>query len=234
MNIVQYSEGLAIGIAGKTASHHLLRVEQNMTHFRCFKHKAALVLSLLLCLVAIPQAQSAENARPPSIEFANTRYQLAWQSNPTPGYSKHEYLPQGQELPYYHNMLLVEQLTNGMTVPQVVQSQIEFVTERKQSDPVAQHRIMSNEQTGEFLLDFLLSAADPEHGTIIEWNVYRYIPQQSADGSEGVLLLGYSARAYGDEEGRSFLIELQESRPQIIQALVSLSVPEHIGTTAER
>ncbi|SDT88668.1 hypothetical protein [Halopseudomonas salegens] len=205
-----------------------------MIIFPRFNHQAARVLTLLVCLVAIPQAQSVEGTSPPNIVFAETNYQLAWQSNPTPGYSKHEFLPQGQELPYYHNMLLVEQLTNGMTVPQVVQSQIELVTERKQSDPVAQHRIMNNEQTGEFLLDFLLSAADSEHGTIIEWNVYRYIPQQSADGSEGVLLLGYSARAYGDEEGRSFLIELQESRPQIIQALVSLSVPEHIGTTAER
>lgn len=205
-----------------------------MTTFSRIKHQAALAVTLLACLVTIPQAQSAQDAAPPSIVFSDTSYHLAWQSNPTPDYSKYEYLPQAQQLPYYHNMFMVEQLSNGMTVSQVVQSQIEFVTQRKQTDPVAQHRIISNEATGEFLLDFLLSAEDPEQGTIIEWNAYRYIPQQDANGNQAVLLLGYSARAYGDEEGRSFLLGLQESRAQIIQALISTSVPQLNAPTAGR
>lgn len=198
------------------------------------KHLAAFAVTLLACLVTIPQAQSAESTPPPSIVFSDTSYHLAWQSNPTPDYSKYEYLPQDQQLPLYHNMFMVEHLSNGMTLPQVVQSQVEFMTQRKQTDPVAQHRLISNEATGEFLLDFLLSAEDPEQGTIIEWNAYRYIPQQGANGDHAVLLLGYSARAYGDEEGRNFLIDLQQSRGQIIQTLISSSVPQPNASSSGR
>ena len=161
---------------------------------------------------------------PPSITFTGINFLLAQQSNPTPDYRKAEYLPPEQQLPHYHKMLMLEQLSNGLTASQVVQSQLDFLIQRQPSDPVAQHRLISNEATGEFLLDFVLSGQDPERGIIIEWNAYRYSPQSSADGSMGVLLLGYSARSYGDEQGRSFLISLQESRPKMIQALISTSL----------
>ena len=198
-----------------------------MNLYSRLKHQATFAATLLTCLLSIPQAVAAEDAAPTSIQFSDTHYHLVWQSNPNPDYSKYEYLPQTQQLPYYHNMMMLERLSNGMTTPQVVQSQVEFITQRKQTDPVAQHRLISNEATGEFLLDFLLSADDPEQGTIIEWNAYRYIPQQGENGDDdAVLLLGYSARAYGDEEGRRFLLDLQQSRGQVIQALVSSGVPQ--------
>lgn len=158
---------------------------------------------------------------PPDLTFAGTSFHLTQQSNPAPGYSKAEYLPRDQQFPHYHNMLMLEQLSNGLTASHVVQSQLDFLAQRQASDPVAQHRLISNEATGEFLLDFVLSGQDPERGTLIEWNAYRYSPQTHADGSVGVLLLGYSARAYGDEEGSRFLLSLRESRPQMIQALIA-------------
>lgn len=205
-----------------------------MNTYSRLKHQTALAVTLLTCLFSIPQALAAVGAASDSIVFSDTHYHLVWQSSPTPDYSKYEYLPQTQQLPHYHNMVLVEHLSNGMTVSQVVQSQVEFMNQRKQTDPVAQHRLISNEATGELLLDFLLSADDPEQGTIIEWNAYRYIPQQGANGDHAVLLLGYSARAYGDEEGRNFLIDLQKSRGQIIQALISSSVPQPNASSSGR
>jgi len=135
-----------------------------------------------------------------------------------------ETLPQDEELSYYHNMLLLERLTNGMSVADVVRSQVEFLNQR--SDPLVNHRLINNERSGEYLLDFVLSGETQDGEIIVEWNAYRYSPWLSADGAQhGVLLYGYSARAYGDDDGREFLTELREARTQIIQALASTSVP---------
>jgi len=173
----------------------------------------------------IAQAQSAADAPAARIQFADVTYHLAWRSDPDPDYSKFEYLPQDQELPTYRNMLLLERLSNGMTVEDVVNHQVDFLTERAQTDPVVQHRLINNESTGEYLLDFVLSGEDEDGDMIVEWNAYRYIPHENADGAQSVLLYGYSARGYGDEGGRAFLIALRKNRIPLMQALISARVP---------
>jgi len=147
-------------------------------------------------------------------------------SEPSPDYIKYEYLPQDEELPYYHHMLLLERLSNGMGVADVVRSQLEFLNQRKESDLLVNHRLIKNESSGEYLLDFVLSGETEDGETIVEWNAYRYSPWRSADGAQhGVLLYGYSARAYGADDGREFLTDLRETRAPIIQALASTSMP---------
>jgi len=193
-----------------------------MNHPSYRKTLTTLVFVWTTCIAAI--AQAAQDA-PARIQLADVTYHLAWRSDPSPDYSKFEYLPQDQELPYYHNMLLLERLFNGMTIEDVVNHQRDFLNERVQTDPVVQHRLIHNESTGEYLLDFVLSDEDEDGDTIVEWNAYRYIPVQNADGRQGVQLYGYSARGYGDEGARAFLIDLRKNRIPRIQALISASVP---------
>jgi len=196
-----------------------------MLHRTC-NTLAVLAFTLLGTLASCGQARSAETAPAASLTFADVTYHLAWRSEPSPDYVKYEYLPQDEELPFYHNMLLLERLTNGMGVADVVRSQVEFLNQRKESDPLVNHRMINNESSGEYLLDFVLSGETEDGEIIVEWNAYRYSPWRSADGAQhGVLLYGYSARAYGDDDGREFLTDLRETRAQIIRALVSTSVP---------
>jgi len=182
-----------------------------------------LAWTFALGAASLAQAQSAAS----KIAFAGATYHLASQAQPMPNYRKYEYLPQDQQLPHYHNMLLLEEISGDMTATDVVRAQLDFLNKRKQeqSDLVANHRIQANEQTGEFLLDFVLSGHDPNVGTIIEWNVYRYVPRRTADGPHSVVLYGYSARGYGDDGGRDFLMALKEARPKMINAMVSARIP---------
>jgi len=186
-----------------------------------------LALAWMISIGTIVQAQSQSAMHAPAtrIQFADLTYHLAWRSDPAPDYSKFEYLPRDQELPTYRNMLLLEWLSNGMTVEDAVNHQVDFLQERAQTDPVVQHRLINNESTGEYLLDFVLSGEDADGDMIVEWNAYRYMPYQNADGTNAVLLYGYSARGYGDEGGRAFLIDLRKSRIPTMQALISASVP---------
>jgi len=191
-----------------------------------YKSLATLTLALLASSGLIHPA-SAEGKPAKSIQFAGATWQLAWQSHPTEQYSKYEYLTGKDKLPYYQNMLMLEWVvSNNLTPADAANAQIQLLTERKQTDPTVNHQLIKNEQTGEYLLDFILSAEDPEAGYIVEWNAYRYIPYQAADGTTGVQLFAYSTRGYGDEGGRTFLIELKDKRPKIINALISAKVPQ--------
>jgi len=193
---------------------------------RTFNILTALAFTLPATLASFGQVRAAETAPAASLTFADVTYHLAWRSEPSPDYVKYEYLPQDEELPYYRNMLLLERLTNGMGVADAVRSQVEFLNQRKASDPVVNHRLINNERSGEYLLDFVLSGETQDGETIIEWNAYRYSPWRSADGAQhGVLLYGYSARAYGDDDGREFLTDLRETRAPMIQSLASASMP---------
>jgi len=159
------------------------------------------------------------------IEFMGTTYQLAWQSEPSDAYKKYEFLPEGQKTASYQNMFLIETLLTEEAVASVVGSQIEFLKERQQTDPVANYALITNEQSGEFLLDFVLSGTTESGKTIIEWNAYRYTPWETKDGRSGVRLYGYSERAYGDKNGTVFLTGLRDKKTTCIQALVSESFP---------
>jgi len=198
-----------------------------------FKYRVALILALLLNVTSVVYAQHP----PKHISFSGVTYSMVWQSHPSPNYSKYQYLPQGQKLPYYQTMLIVERLTGPMatiddrqcppatageniTVDRAACAQIQFLKQRKQMDPITNYEAIKNERLGEVLLDFIASADDSAKGTIIEWNGYRYIPIEN-----GVMLYAQSIRAYGNEDGLSFLQALGEQRGQWIQALISARVP---------
>jgi len=190
-------------------------------------HKTLSTLALaLLAAVSFIHIACAEGKPVQSIVFSGVTYQLAWQSNPSPQYSKYEYLAGKDKLPHYQNMLLLEWVVNGMTVADAANAQVKFLTERKKTNPVVNHSLIKNEKTGEYLLDFILSAHDPKVGYIVEWNAYRYIPYKTKDGTSGVQLFGYSMRGYGEEGGRNFLISLKDKRSKVIKALIDAKVPQ--------
>jgi len=201
-----------------------------------FKYLSALTVALLLSVAPAAYAQSAP---PNRINYSGVIYRLVWQSHPTPNYSKYEYLPEGQQLPYYQNMLMLETITGtgyraidprqcplpansggNLTVNVSACAQIQFLKQRKLVDPITHYEVIQNKRLGEVLLDFIVSAEDAEVGTIIEWNGYRYIPIDN-----GVLLYAQSIRAYGERDGLSFLNSLGQMRQQWISALISARVP---------
>jgi len=196
---------------------------------RTYNTLAALAFTLLVTLASFGQARSTETAPAASLTFADVTYHLAWSSEPSPDpdYARYAYLPQDEKFPHYRNMLLLERESNGVGVADAVRSLVEFLKLRsKASDPVINRRMINNESTGEYLVDFVLSGETQDGESTIEWNAYRYSPWRSADGAQhGVLLYGYSARAYGDDDGQKFLTDLGETRAPVIQALASTSMP---------
>ena len=179
---------------------------------------AAAIAVLTLMPIA---AQSDLLGLPGPISFQGEDYTLAWTSRPSDNYVKQEYVPAGQQVETYRDMILVEAVTGALTPIDAAASQIQSLEVRKGVDPVLNYELIRNDAAGEVLLDFLISdlEADP---VIVEWNAYRY--QALGDG-EGVALVGISRRGYGEDGAKSFMTSLGAMRNDTIDALANLSFP---------
>ncbi|MBF0679532.1 MAG: hypothetical protein IR164_11410 [Devosia sp.] len=159
------------------------------------------------------------------IAFGGTDYGLAWSSQPSPGYTKQEYLPEGAALESYESMVLVEFLATDLPISDVVAAQMAMIEQRKAADPIANFAVFENAEQGEILLDFVLSAKDANGEYIIEWNGYRYSAGEH-EGQKGALLFAISERAYGNAASEEFLRGLRDFKTQRTTALTNAALPQ--------
>ena len=186
----------------------------------------ATAMAASLFLAAAVAAQAVDHLGVPGpITHDGRSYALAWTSRPSPDYTKQEYVPAGQTVERFDEMLLVETLTGKIGVMDAVGAQVDKLKKRKATDPLVNMEVIQNKASGEALLDFVLSARDPKGELIVEWSAYRYAPYRDAKGHSGVQLLGVSHRAYGSDAARAFLGELKQVRPGRIRALTSAKLP---------
>lgn len=176
---------------------------------------------IMLAALTPSLAQTDLLGVPGPLTFQDDDYVLAWSSEASESYLKQEYVPEGQTVERFEDMILVEAVGGSMTPMDAAAAQIRMLEGRKGSDPVVNYDLMQNEATGEVLLDFLISdlSADP---VIVEWNAYRY--QKLADG-DGVALMGISRRGYGEEGATAFMGGLGPMRSAAIAALTTLPFP---------
>ena len=161
---------------------------------------------------------------PGPLQFEGKPFMLAWSAAPDPNYTKQEYLPAGQELGSYRQMLLVERVTGNVKPIDAARTQVRRLEQRKSTDPLVNMDLVHNPDNGEVLLDFIVSAKDAAGNVIVEWNAYRYAPARG--GKPGVLLLGLSRRSYGTADARTFLGQLKALRPEQIKALAAAPLPQ--------
>lgn len=159
----------------------------------------------------------------PQIEFDGKFYQLAWGQQKA-GYVKQEYLPQGQSLRSFTDMIIIEFLTNGTKMSDAVNAQVNMLEQRKDSDPVVNFQLHDNKDAGEFLLDFVMS--DNSTGAlVVEWSAYRYVPVDMPDGKTGVSLFALVHRYTGDNPG-PFFKALKANRLKDIAKLAQYDIPD--------
>jgi hypothetical protein len=162
---------------------------------------------------------------PGPIEFNGKTYHLAWSSNPNKNYFKQEYIPEGQTLEKFDQMLLLELVIGDFTVQDVVSAQMQQLEKRKTTDQIVQYKALENPETGEIILDFLISSGTGKTLDIVEWNAYRYKPYTDKSGRKGVLLFAISTRGYAGNIP-AFLTSLKTTRTPQIHAIGGQPFPE--------
>lgn len=177
---------------------------------------------LMTSLAALAQDAVDRISVPGPVAFDGKSYELAWSAQPQPNYYKQEYVPAGEAPQTYSSMVLVEVLTSGAGVKEALGGQAQMLNDRKPNDPLVNFSVLQNEQTGEAILDFIMSSKDDKGEYVVEWNAYRYVPRQP----EGVMLFGVSHRAYGNEAAREFLTKLRDMRPGQIDKVARQELPK--------
>ena len=153
------------------------------------------------------------------VTLSNTIYKLAWSSHPNAVYYKHEYLSAGEKAENFKTMVMIEAIIKDLPIEKVVRLKEAELQERKKTDKVCNYQITTNSQTGEYMIDFLMSSGD-----IVEWNAYRYKKIVDSKGNPTILLFALSKRAYGDEY-TTFLTRLKSDRIDYINLVWNYNLP---------
>ena len=160
-----------------------------------------------------------------SIDFNGLKYRLSWSSHPNNQYYKQEYIPQGNSISKFEDMVVIDFLRSDITLLNAVQAQIKILTDRKKTDAVCNYNLVNSPDGKEYILDFLMSEGDSNGISILEWNAYHYKVYVDKAGHKGVLLFGVSHRAY-DDKVQTFLASLKTYRDTYTNALIGYSMPE--------
>ena len=157
-----------------------------------------------------------------TIEFNGEEYTLVWSSHPTENYYKQEYLRSHEDLNEFHKMLLVESVRGDLDPKDAAKIKMSELEQIKHDNPVVNYDLITNDDLGEALLDFVIS----DQNYIYEWNAYRY-QTQNVDGQDYLVLFGYCMRdsLNTNEELREFFGEVKKARRELIGKLAQAEIP---------
>ena len=188
----------------------------------------------LLSVFIISHVSLAQTSKPATdflhvagpVMFNNKAYNLSWTSHPNPAFYKQEYLVKGDDANNFHSMLLLDAITGTVTAKDVVANKMAELKKMKENNPAINYAVINNAATGEYILDFLVTANAADGSmTIAERNVYRYKHFTDKSGHKGVLLFGISNRVYGNEIN-PYLISLKSNRNELVTKVAEVKIPE--------
>ena len=193
--------------------------------------KKQLVFIAVIMLSTIVDAQTKKTPVdyvnvPGPVVFDKQAFNLSWSAHPAENYYKQEYIVKGDNPDKFQTMLLTEIVTGESSIKDVVSAKVEELKKMKASNPVVNYEIIQNPKTGEYILDFLLSANGADGAmNIVERNVYRYKTFTDKAGQPGVQLFGVSTRSYGANIDK-FFASLKMNRKDLINKVSQTSMPQ--------
>jgi len=183
---------------------------------------------LLFSVISNAQTNKAVNDYlkvPGPINFDSKSYKLSWSSHPAADYYKQQYLLGGESADRFKSMILLDVLTGKVNVKDIVGAKVAELKKMKETNPVVNYEIFDNSKSGEYMLDFLLTANGADGKiSIAERNVYRYTSFTDKSGNKGVLLFGISVRSYG-EAITSFLADLKKNKKDLVNQAAQFKIP---------
>ena len=183
---------------------------------------------LLFSVISNGQTSKAVNDYlkvPGPINFDSKSYKLSWSSHPAADYYKQQYLLGGESADRFKSMILLDVLTGKVNVKDIVGAKVAELKKMKETNPVVNYEIFDNSKSGEYMLDFLLTANGADGKiSIAERNVYRYTSFTDKSGNKGVLLFGISVRSYG-EAITSFLADLKKNKKDLVNQAAQFKIP---------
>ncbi|WP_162427081.1 hypothetical protein [Pontibacter pudoricolor] len=158
------------------------------------------------------------------LKFNKTKFELAWTDKPSDIYYIQEYLPKGEKLASFNQMLTIHVLDTDIAAEEAVALKVQELKKRKQTDELCNYQVNESPDGKEFIVDFIVSENKNDKVTIAEFNVYRYKQIETGAGKKAILVYAYSNRSYGDAV-IPFLKNLKTDRTNYMNEMIATELP---------
>jgi hypothetical protein len=158
------------------------------------------------------------------LTFNNTSFSLVWTDKPQDTYYIQEYLPAGEKVESFNQMLTIHLFATDIKLKNAVQQKVKELNNRKKTDPTCNYMVTESPDGKEFMVDFLMGESKNDKMTIAEFNVYRYKQIDLGENKKGILVFAFSKRAYGDDL-TSFYKNLKSDRDDYLNAMINSTLP---------
>jgi hypothetical protein len=158
------------------------------------------------------------------LTFNKTNFNLAWTDKPKDTYYIQEYVPTGEKVENFNQMLTIHLFDTDIKLKNVVQQKIKELNDRKKTDPTCNYQVNESPDGKEFMVDFLLGESKNDKMTIAEFNIYRYKQVDLGDKRKGILVYAFSKRAYGDDI-TPFYKNLSSDRTKLLNEMIGSEMP---------
>jgi hypothetical protein len=158
------------------------------------------------------------------LKFGKTEFKLVWSDKPNDKYYIQEYLPNGEKLENFNQMLTIHLFDTNIKLEDAVRQKVRELTERKKTDAVCNYQVTESPDGKEFIVDFLLGESQDDQMTVVEFNVYRYKQIEIAKKKKGIIVYAFSKRSYG-EDITAFFKTLSVDRTNYLNEMISVDIP---------
>ncbi len=155
--------------------------------------------------------------------FNKTEYYLAWSAQPHLHSYVQEYLPKGETLDHFNQMMHINLFLADKSVMETVGSKIKELEARKTYDGTCHYQVRHSPDKKEIILDFTLGEKEDSLMTVVEFNIYHYREVEVND-EHAVAVFAYSKRAYRDDI-IPFFQDLKENRLKYLKEMIELEKP---------
>ena len=156
--------------------------------------------------------------------FNETSFGLAWTDKPNDTYFIQEYLPKGEKVESFNQMLTLHLFVKDITVKKAVKIKVQELENRKKTDPTCQYAVTESPDGKEVIVDCILGESKGDKMSIMEFNIYRYKQVELSDKKKAILIYAYSKRAYGDDI-TPFLKNLGKDRSALLNVMIGSEMP---------
>lgn len=161
---------------------------------------------------------------PGPLKFHDVEYKLVSSGHPNEIYYLQEYLPEGESLEHF-NQMLTEYLFNSedLDLKAAVDIKVQELEERKHTDPKCVYKVTESPDGKEIILEFFISQnLDGEN--FEQFNLFHYRQIEMSDGKKAINIMAFAKRIYGNAI-ESFFKTFDEERKAHFYEIIAVEKP---------
>lgn len=159
------------------------------------------------------------------LNFNKTSFNLSWTDKPSDNYYIQEYLPSGEGVDTYNQMMTIHVFDVNISLDKAVEQKVKELETRKKTDQTCNYKVTESPDKKEKIVDFTLGESKGDKMTIFEFNVYHYEIVNISKKKKGLVVYAYTKRAYGDNI-TDLLTNLGSIRNTSLNEMISTKKPE--------